>query len=211
MNIDWKGVPEDKLGISGSNVNEFAGKIVYATGDYQRWDKIKREYVSGSDAIEINEALPIVDMVSSSMYKRVFGVLSDREDRLRKDPDTGDYTNDWQMTSGSADASGSIPTPINAAFKFQNLKPGKVRVNSIGEGAIWICNISGSLENGDYITTCKVPGYGSKQNDDILHNYTVAKITTDCNFTTGNYTTGSTTHNSVIYKTAFVGCTYHCG
>ena len=179
---------------------------MYATGDYQRWNKVKKGYVSGSDALEINEALPIVDMVSSSMDKRVFGVLSDREDQLKKDTDSGDYVNDWQMTSGSEGA-----PPINAAFHFQNLKPGKVRVNSIGEGAIWICNISGSLENGDYITTCEVPGYGGKQNDGLLHNYTVAKITTDCDFTTGNYTTGSTTHNSVIYKTAFVGCTYHCG
>jgi SAM-dependent MidA family methyltransferase len=27
-----------------------------------------------------------------------------------------------------------------------------------------------------------VAGYGQKQNDDLLHNYTVAKITADCDF-----------------------------
>ena len=41
---------------------------------------------------------------------------------------------------------------------------------------------NGNLESGDYITSCTIPGYGMKQNDDILHNYTVAKITMDCNF-----------------------------
>jgi hypothetical protein len=42
--------------------------------------------------------------------------------------------------------------------------------------------MNGSLESGDYITTCNLQGYGMKQNDDFLHNYTVAKITIDCDF-----------------------------
>ena len=53
----------------------------------------------------------------------------------------------------------------------------------MGEGGIWVCNKNGNLENGDYITSSTVAGYGQKQNDDLLHNYTVAKITTDCDFT----------------------------
>ena len=85
-------------------------------------------------------------------------------------------------------------------------------VNAVGEGGIWICDASGSFENGDYITTSKIPGYGCKQDDDLLHNYTVAKITNDCNFESGSqYITGSVTHDGVEYKTAFIGCTYHCG
>tara|TARA_R110000823_G_scaffold260290_1_gene381181 strand:- start:691 stop:2103 length:1413 start_codon:yes stop_codon:yes gene_type:complete len=55
-------------------------------------------------------------------------------------------------------------------------------INSLGEGAIWVSNIGGNLESGDYITSSNVAGYGQKQDDDILHNYTVAKITTDCDF-----------------------------
>ena len=55
-------------------------------------------------------------------------------------------------------------------------------VNSIGEGAIWVSNYNGSLENGDYITSSDIPGIGMKQDDDLLHNYTVAKITMDCDF-----------------------------
>ena len=37
-----------------------------------------------------------------------------------------------------------------------------------------------TLEIGDYITTCDLPGYVIT--DDFLHNYTVAKITIDCDF-----------------------------
>ena len=42
--------------------------------------------------------------------------------------------------------------------------------------------MNGPLEAGDYITTCKLSGYETKQSDDILHIYTVAKITMDCDF-----------------------------
>ena len=57
-------------------------------------------------------------------------------------------------------------------------------INSVGEGAIWVSNKNGTLENGDYISSSTVPGYGAKQADDLLHNYTVAKITCDCDFST---------------------------
>ena len=64
--------------------------------------------------------------------------------------------------------------------KLQSSK--KYRINSLGEGCVWVCNINGNFENGDYITTSTTCGFGQKQNDDLLHNYTVAKITQDCDF-----------------------------
>ena len=48
-------------------------------------------------------------------------------------------------------------------------------VNSVGEGAMWVCNVNGDFALGDYITTSSVAGYGMRQDDDLLHNYTVAK------------------------------------
>jgi hypothetical protein len=83
-------------------------------------------------------------------------------------------------------------------------------INSVGEGAICVCNTNGNIENGDYIQSSDVLGHGEKQDDDILHNYTVAKATIDCNFEL----------NSPYYecierpdgiRTAFIACTYHCG
>ena len=86
-------------------------------------------------------------------------------------------------------------------------------INSLGEGAIWVCSINGDLENGDYITTCEIPGHGMKQDDDLLHNYTVAKITCDCSFDLNSsvYRCEEFQHEGVTYRRAFVGCTYHCG
>jgi hypothetical protein len=55
-------------------------------------------------------------------------------------------------------------------------------INSVGEGAMWVVNTAGALESGDYITTSNVAGYGQRQDDDVLHNYTVAKTTMDCDF-----------------------------
>jgi len=56
------------------------------------------------------------------------------------------------------------------------------RCISIGEGTIWVCEENGSISNGDYITTSSIPGIGMRQDSSQLHNYTVAKAYTDCDF-----------------------------
>jgi hypothetical protein len=61
--------------------------------------------------------------------------------------------------------------------------PTRIKVNSLGEGGIWVINTNGSLESGDYITSSNVSGYGQQQGSEFLTNYTVAKITQDCDFT----------------------------
>ncbi len=48
-------------------------------------------------------------------------------------------------------------------------------VNALGEGRIWVCDMNGEIEAGDYITTSWVPGYGQRQDDDLLRSCTVAK------------------------------------
>ena len=58
----------------------------------------------------------------------------------------------------------------------------RIYINSVGEGAMWVVNTAGSLESGDYITTSNVAGYGQRQESEFLANYTVAKITMDCDF-----------------------------
>ena len=91
-----------------------------------------------------------------------------------------------------------------------NNRAERLIVNSVGEGGIWVCNSNGNIENGDYITSSDYLGYGEKQDDDLLHNYTVAKSTMDCNFEL----------NSNLYnclelenglRAAFIAVTYHCG
>tara|TARA_R110002153_G_scaffold67078_1_gene178892 strand:+ start:92 stop:2245 length:2154 start_codon:yes stop_codon:yes gene_type:complete len=59
----------------------------------------------------------------------------------------------------------------------------EVFIQNYGHGNIWVTDINGILQSGDYITTSNVAGYGQKQDSDSLKNYTVAKITQDCDFT----------------------------
>ena len=56
-----------------------------------------------------------------------------------------------------------------------NSRPERLIVNSLGEGGIWVCNSNGNIENGDYITSSDYLGYGEKQDEIFLCNYTVAK------------------------------------
>ena len=53
-----------------------------------------------------------------------------------------------------------------------------------GDSRIWVTDLGGTLESGDLLTTSNVaPGYAQKQEGGALMNYTVAKVTQDCDFT----------------------------
>lgn len=168
----------------GSYLNK-VGSIVISNGTYAS--------LSGS-SISINDAVPVVELSATRNDKRCFGVISDAEDHessVREYPQ-GRFVSVYEKSSA---------------------EDNRLFINSLGEGAVWVCNVNGNLENGDYITTCEIPGYGMKQDDDLLHNYTVAKITCDCDFDLGStiYKCEEFTHEGVTYRRAFVGCTYHCG
>jgi hypothetical protein len=83
-----------------------------------------------------------------------------------------------------------------------------IEVNSIGEGKILVTNIGGNIENGDYITTSVIPGHGMLQDDDLLHNYTVAKCTEAIDW---DSITDTVSHQGQDYKVYLISCTYHCG
>jgi len=88
-----------------------------------------------------------------------------------------------------------------------------IRVNGLGEGAMWVTNINGNIKNGDFICSSIVPGYGRKQDDDLFHNYTAAKATMSCNFDISNndlYQCKELVYNGITYLAAFIGVTYHC-
>ena len=159
-----------------------AGLIVVSTGAYKN--------LSGSN-IDINEALPIVDLCSTSRCGRVYGVISDKEEGTEREYRTGAFVSVIQKEDS----------------------PDYLIINSLGEGGIWVCDTNGNFQNGDYITSSDILGYGMRQDDDLLHNYTVAKITCDCDF--GNLPdwiqTRTVIQDGQEYVAAFVGCTYHCG
>ena len=114
----------------------------------------------GNKAITINESLPVVSLSTKIKDKSCFGVISSSEDPENRVEKYGCFCTPFEKEEGDI----------------------RIFINSVGEGAIWVTNKNGNLEAGDYITTSDIPGYGMKQEDDFLHNYTVAKITMDCNF-----------------------------
>ena len=163
---------DSPINIAGTSVSSFTGKhICFPDGDIDEGLIVsanKNKYVSlngsietGLGAIKSDESLPVVSLSNVSNDRSVFGVIHKIEKEGTK-----------RITNFDG---------INT--EVQKL-PGdnRVIVNSIGEGAMWVTNTNGNLVSGDYITTSNVAGYGQRQDDDILHNYTVAKITMDCDF-----------------------------
>jgi len=57
-------------------------------------------------------------------------------------------------------------------------------INAIGEGLMNVCGEGGNIEVGDLITTSSIAGKGMKQDDDLIHTYTVAKAREAVTFAT---------------------------
>jgi hypothetical protein len=114
----------------------------------------------GINAITINESLPIVSISQKDNDKACFGVISSGEDPDVRQDKYGRFHS-------------ILPKEVGDT---------RVYINSVGEGAIWVTNKNGALLSGDLITTSTVTGYGQKQASNYFTNYTVAKITMDCNF-----------------------------
>ena len=211
-----------------TRAEELEGLIVSA--DNNKYIKMNGGVEAGSNAITVNESLPIVSLSTKVKDKKCFGVISASEDPSKRQEQHGNFISDFEKELGDT----------------------RVYINSVGEGAIWVTNINGPLESGDYITTSNVAGYGQKQDSEFLANYTVAKITMDCDFSpvtqpiqnikkdeTGENTLDEhgqiqwedhptetekaykvryldvngviTDEANAVHTAAFVGCTYHCG
>ena len=143
--------------ILNKNLDETSkGLIVSSSGKYIN--------LNNSLNTDINESLPICNITNTDNDKKVFGVISDKEDtNSNREYSSGNFVSCYEKT---------------------NKNEQRMFINSLGEGAIWVCNKNGSLSNGDYISSSSVAGYGMKQtlNEDFLTRYTVAKITCDCHF-----------------------------
>ncbi|MEA3485939.1 MAG: hypothetical protein U9R03_04455 [Candidatus Aerophobetes bacterium] len=86
----------------------------------------------------------------------------------------------------------------------------RLAVNALGEGQVNVCEANGDINSGDYICSSNVSGKGQKQDDDILHSYTIAKSLEDViwvNEVPGE--NGCFEFEGV--KCKMIGCTYHCG
>jgi hypothetical protein len=141
-----------------TRATECEGLIV--SSDQNKYIKMNGGIEAGSNAITINECLPVVSLSNVTSDKKCFGVISASEDPETRTVLYGAWGSVAEKEKGDT----------------------RVYINSVGEGAIWVTNLNGTLESGDYITTSNVVGYGQKQESEFLANYTVAKITMDCDF-----------------------------
>lgn len=136
------------------------GYIVVSSGKYRSLNPENKKIYENcmTKNISINNSVPYVLLSNKENDKRVLGVISNQVETL------------------------NITLLNEDLGKYDKY----VQINSLGEGAIWVSNIKGNLENGDYITSSLIPGIGEKQDSDVLHNYTVAKITMNCDFNPQN-------------------------
>ena len=190
-------VPEDLTILN--NLQNNVGKIVISTGKINSLiidDLNIHKQTTGKKAITIDESCPVVSLCNNYMDKRAFGIISSGEDVDNPLPNGQKSYNQGAFTS-----------VIHA-----DIEDNRLFINSVGEGAVLVYDKQ-NIQNGDYITTSSLSGYGCKQMDDILHNYTVAKSTIDCDFNLESnfYECYEIEIDNITHKVALISCTYHCG
>jgi alpha-tubulin suppressor-like RCC1 family protein len=118
-------------------------------------------FVTGARAITTNDALPVLSLASRTRDKTVFGVVS--------------------LATNYDPAPDPTPEQINRGLEEGDCR---AEINALGEGGMWVCDLNGPLQAGDYVTTAggALPGYGMRQDEPYLCNFTVAKVTMDCDF-----------------------------
>jgi len=81
-------------------------------------------------------------------------------------------------------------------------------VNALGEGRVWVTDINGRIQAGDYITTSEIQGYGQMQDDDIMHSYTLGKAIETIDW---EQVTETVQHGEKTYKRHLIAVVYTSG
>jgi hypothetical protein len=152
---------------------------------------------TGIDGIRVSCALPVVDLSVGRKDKRWFGVFAGCEDMLLLGAN-GSRSRVYRA--------GGMNVVVAKAFNND-----RVVINSLGEGACWVVGQPGKrVENGDYVCTSDVPGLAEKQDDDMLHSFTVAKLTMDCDFDSDslNYASVTFYFSGERRVACLLACTY---
>lgn len=166
--------------------------------------------LDGNKEIGIDEAVPEVDLSTRARDKRIFGVIGGFVGAEKKPiADAGAAGNDHHQYHqsfclGNMNMRRRVqPPPPRRPDKKYDVEDDdyddyeRVIVQSVGEGAIRVCDENGRIEAGDYITSSSRPGLGMCQKESsLLHNYTVARATCDCDFSAS--------------REALIGCVYCC-
>lgn len=128
------------------------GMIVSSTGQFFNFDY--------TQAPTINQSYPAIRLTHKNNDPTILGVIVDYEKYIR------------EYEHGPFRSSQTQKDRVN-----------RVIVATRGIGSVWVIDKGGVLSNGDYLTSSGVKGYCMRQiPSDILCNYTLGKVTHDCNF-----------------------------
>lgn len=186
---------------SGGGYFPFTGAhIAFGKGEYEIGDIVD---AVGSELINVDQSYIEVSVSNSSKSKAVIGVVTtvndDPENNLRKNPV---LCNETVVKYGNVELleyntykkeyTGFINYLVENKYK-------EIGINALGEGGINVCSEGGNIEIGDYICSSSIKGKGMKQDDDLLHNYTVAKALEAVDW------------SEESSNVKMIACTYHCG
>ena len=176
------------------NTDDFLGMVVCSSGKIYNlpYDVDGNTYMKQVDNIKSVDSQPMTRLSKKYKDKSVLGVISHIE----------------KVGKNRNDLGGTSWTGCMALDKDERRR---IRIASIGEGGIWITNEYGNIENGDYITTSNIAGYSTRQDDDLLHNYTIAKATMDCDFDIEKPDEYKTKNLGDGIYASYIACTFHCG
>ena len=179
------------------NSDDMIGMIVCSSGKIYNlpYNNNGDTYKNQIDNIKPVDSQPMSCLSQKYKDKKVLGVISSIE------------KTDNRENNGKAYWTGIL--------SIDNDGRKRIRIASVGEGGMWITNEYGNLENGDYICSSNISGYGCKQDDDGKYSYTVGKILMDCDFNINQKTEYKTQilgfYNNKYIIASYVAVTFHCG
>jgi len=155
----------------------------------------------------VNDSVPVIKLTKDPRNKRAIGVVKSYN-RMSVEEAFSGYPEMVKAKASDIEAVDEYSEfGLNLLSAYGKHKV--CEINSVGEGGINVCEENGDIEIGDYLCSSSVSGKAMKQEDDILHNYTVAKSMQNVKWE--EEVPGKTCRIKNGIKWKMVGCTYHCG
>ena len=173
--------------VGGTQVAFTGGHIGFTHESLIEGDVI---YDSDIHIIDINQTYGKLTATTTAYDTRVVGVVSKEY--------VTDYQSILDMISLDRDQN-ILPEYVDFIDFIITNGYRLYRTNSIGEGLVNVCSENGNISAGDFICSSNTLGKAMKQDDGILHNYTVGKARESVDWSAEPSTT------------KMIACTYHCG
>jgi len=178
----WYDTPELRFAVKPGLLSEIPVDAPIRSDD-PREDPDYSKWGPNPASVDYNYLIPFViksiqeiTTESSKEKVQVVGVTKSNLDTHRGMIVSGN-NNEFSLSSVQQDKKCFGVISTSNTYSIDN----EILIDRNGIGKVWVIN-SSNIEGGDYLTSSNVLGYAMKQDDDLLHNYTVAKSTIDCDF-----------------------------